>query len=107
MNFTKIIAAVGLLSCIFLAIRMALSPRLRQQLDARLRRAAWAIRDLGHSLLQWLRGQRFKKAAASEAEAAIRRARTKPEGEWDGNVYRPKSFDKSSNGGGKKPRNLH
>jgi hypothetical protein len=105
MNFSTVMAAIGLLTCIFLAIRMALPARSRQQLDARLRRAAWSLRDTASKASSWLRGQRHRKSAANEAEAAIRRAQSaasKPEGEWDGNVYRPKSFDKS-----KKPRKLH
>ncbi|MCV2357282.1 hypothetical protein LNV09_24315 [Paucibacter sp. B2R-40] len=103
MNFSTVMAAAGLLTCIFLAIRMCLSPHLRQQLDARLRRAAWRLRDVGQGLGTYLRSRRFKKSAASQADAAIRRAKTaaKPEGEWDGNVYRPKSFSKD------KPRKPH
>ncbi|MCV2360438.1 hypothetical protein LNV08_15790 [Paucibacter sp. TC2R-5] len=103
MNLSTVLAAAGLLTCIFLAIRMCLSPRLRQQMDARLRRAAWGLRDAGHRLGVYWRSRRFKKSAASEADAAIRRAKTahKPDGEWDGNVYRPKSFGKD------KPRKPH
>jgi hypothetical protein len=94
---TTLLAGAGLLTCILLAIQMSLSPRRRQQLDARLR-------DAGRRVTQYWRGRRFKQSAASEAEAAIRRAQgsaAKPEGEWDGNVYRPKRFGKD------KPRKLH
>ena len=53
-------------------------------------------------LTGWRRRQRQTRAAALEAERVIRRAREtalrepgdRPAGEWDGNVYRPKSFDK-------------
>ncbi|WP_310384226.1 hypothetical protein [Roseateles sp.] len=94
---TTLLAGAGLLICIFLAIHMSLSPRRRQQLDAHLR-------DAGRRMTQFWRGRRFKKSAANEAEAAIRRAQgsaAKPEGEWDGNVYRPKRF------GEDKPRKPH
>ena len=107
MNFSTVMAAAGLLTCIFLAIRMALPARSRQQLDASLRRMGWRLRDKASAMGVWLRAQRHRKTAAGEAEAAIRRAQStasKPEGEWDGNVYRPKRFDKDS---AKKPRNLH
>lgn len=99
MNFlTQIIAALGLLACVALALRMALPARLRQRLDSQARRA-W------YTATAWRRQQVIRKTAAAQAEAAIQRARasaSKPEGEWDGNVYRPKRFDKR-----KDKRNLH
>ncbi|MCV2368431.1 hypothetical protein [Roseateles oligotrophus] len=96
MNFSTVMATAGLLTCIVLAIRMCLSPRQRQRMDAQLRQASWALRDAGQRLSSWLRSRRFKNSAATQADALIRRAKTtaKPEGEWDGNVYRPKSFNK-------------
>lgn len=101
--FEKILAVLGLLSCLALALRMALPAARRQWLDARLRRLAWRAREAWAALRGWRRRGQVKKAAAAEAEQAIRRARTKAEGEWDGNVYRPRQF------GSKKPdkRNLH
>jgi hypothetical protein len=38
-----------------------------------------------------------KRAAAKAAEDAIRRARQKDGGEWEGNVYKPKAFRKPPN----------
>lgn len=96
-SLSTVMAAAGLLICLFMAIHMALPARSRQQLDARLR-------DTGRRMSQYWRGRRFKQSAASEADAAIRRAQgsaAKPEGEWDGNVYRPKQFGKD------KPRKPH
>ena len=103
MNLSTVMAALGLVTCIYLAVRMGLSARLRQQLDARLRRAAWALRGAGQRASDWLRSRRYKRSAADATDAAIKRAKTtaKPEGEWDGNVYRPKSFGKD------KPRKPH
>ena len=105
-SLSTVMAAAGLLICIFLALRMALPTRLRQQLDARLRRSSWALRAAGTRLQLWWRSRRFKNSAATEADAAIRRAQAapKPEGEWDGNVYRPKRFGGDNK---KKPRDLH
>ncbi|MBT9495608.1 MAG: hypothetical protein IV107_25330 [Paucibacter sp.] len=104
-SLSTVMAAAGLLICVFLAIRMALPARWRQHLDARLRRSSWALRDAGTRVRLWWRSRRFKSTAATEAEAAIRRAQAaaKPEGEWDGNVYRPKRFGANN----KKPRDLH
>jgi len=94
MLMMKVLAALGLLTCIALAVHMALRPNQRRWLDARLRRAAWRLSDAWQALRGWRRRGRIKKAAAAEAEAAITRARAKAEGEWEGNVYRPKQFDK-------------
>ena len=47
-------------------------------------------------LAGWRRRRDYKRVAEAEAEAAIKRARAGSrivEGEWDGNVYRPKNFD--------------
>ena len=98
--FAKIIASLGLLICIALAVQMMLRPNQQRWVDARLRRAAWRLRDGWAALSGWRRRSELKKQAAAEAEAAIERARSKTEGEWDGNVYRPKQFDKP-------PRKLH
>jgi hypothetical protein len=96
----KIFAATGLLICLVLALRLLLGAPRRQRLDARLR-------GLWLQLRGWRRLREDKKRAEAEAEAAIRRARSASrmqEGEWDGNVYRPKQF-----GNSKKPdkRDLH
>lgn len=103
MLMMNILAGLGLLICIALAVHMALRPKQRHWLDARLRRAAWRLREAWLALRGWRRHGQIKKAAAAEAEAAIRRARSKAEGEWDGNVYRPRQFGKKS----RDPRDLH
>ncbi|MDN3922483.1 hypothetical protein [Roseateles violae] len=105
----KFLAALVLLICIALALRMALPAAQQRRLDERLRR-------LGRGLQSgWQRARRWRtrrasaaehRAAAAEAEAAIRRARAGSkmvDGEWDGNVYRPKSFK----GRKRDKRNLH
>ena len=94
--FTQVLALLGLLACVALAVHMALRPNQRRWVDARLRRAAWQLQEAWQKLGAWRRRGRLHKAATVEAEAAIERARHKaqgrPEGEWDGNVYRPTRF---------------
>lgn len=88
----KIFAATVLLICIGMAVHMALPLRGQLWLNARLRRAQWQARDAW----QWLSGWRHRRGAKKTAEAAIKRARAGSkivDGEWDGNVYRPKNFD--------------
>ncbi|MFG6455250.1 hypothetical protein [Roseateles sp. BYS96W] len=94
-----VLAAAGLATCIALAVHMALPYRLRSRVDAVVARlGAWARTKID-SAVGWRRRQRQTRAAALEAERVIRRARDsaqqgRVEGEWDGNVYRPKSFEK-------------
>jgi len=84
----KLFAAVVLAACVAALLRMALKPHQQQRLDAALRRA-WA-RCAG---VFRRRGPPprppTQQDAAKVAEEAIRRAR---EGQWEGNVYRPRSF---------------
>lgn len=94
-----VLAAVGLALCIALAVHMALPYRARARVDAVVARLGDWLRAQGDRATGWRRRQRQTRAAALEAERVIRRAREsaqqgRPEGEWDGNVYRPKSFDK-------------
>lgn len=94
-----VLAALGLAICIALAIHMALPYRARAQVDATVARLGAWLRGQVDRATGWRRRQRQTRAAAMEAERVIRRAREsslrdKPEGEWDGNVYRPKSFEK-------------
>jgi len=74
----KWLAAVGLVVCVVLLLGMLLGDERRARWQAAMRRlAAWP-------------GTR--RAARREAERAIERARRNVERE--GNVYRPKSFDR-------------
>ncbi|MFN3303085.1 MAG: hypothetical protein ACK44A_05120 [Roseateles sp.] len=93
------LAAFGLVICIALAIHMALPHRARARVDAVLAGLqGWVLRQFERAV-GWRRRQRQTRAAALEAERVIRRAResaqnSRLDGEWDGNVYRPKRFDK-------------
>ena len=74
----KWLAGAGLLVCVAYLLGMLLGERRRARLQAGLRRfAAWP---------------KTRRAARREAERAIERARRNVERE--GNVYRPKSFDR-------------
>jgi hypothetical protein len=82
----RVFAAVVFAVCVVLLLRMMLGARRRARLDATLRRAWQAVRGAVVSL-------RHRREAARVADEAIKRAREK-RGEWDGNVYKPKSFRK-------------
>lgn len=73
----KILAALGLLACIGLAVHMVLPRALMLRWRARL--LAWWRDPLG------LKARTQAKAAT---EAAIQHARRAPRGRWQGNVYR-------------------
>lgn len=97
----NLLAATGLGLCIALAIHMALPDRARARVDALLRRLGSWLQQQMNRLTGWRRRQRQTRAAQLEADRAIRRAREaslrdsgRAQGEWDGNVYRPKSFEK-------------
>ena len=96
-----IFAALMLTICVVLLVRMALPPARRARLDAAFgrwrRRLAHGADRLGAAV----RRPTAEARARRETAAAIRRARERAEsGEWDGNVYRPKSFKR-------KKRDLH
>lgn len=94
-----VLAALGLAVCLALAVHMALPYRFRARVDAAAARLAAWLRSRIDQAVGWRRRQRQTRAAAMEAERVIRRAREsaqqgRVDGEWDGNVYRPKSFEK-------------
>ena len=97
MMLERIFAALGLLVCVALLVRMVLPERQRWAVDHHARRVWAGLQGAAHRLWFW-RGHR--RAAARETDAAIRRARG--EATRDGNVIRPKSFDKA-----RKPDKLH
>jgi hypothetical protein len=97
------LAAIGLAICIALGVHMALPYRARARVDAGLARLTGWLQLQMTRATGWRRRQRQTRAAALEAERVIRRARESAlhdardsgaDGVWDGNVYRPKSFDK-------------
>ncbi len=101
--FETLLAATGLVVCIALGVHMALPYRLQAKVDAGVAALlSWSQLQMAR-LTGWRRRQRQTRAAALEAERVIRRAResalhdardNRLDGEWNGNVYRPKSFEK-------------
>jgi hypothetical protein len=100
-----LIAGLGLATCVALAVHMALPVRARERVDAALRRLGLGLHAQAERLTGWRRRQRLSRAAALEAERAIRRAQSsahdtaqrdtaRTDGEWVGNVFRPKGFEK-------------
>jgi len=88
----NLIAGLALAVCAVLLLRLALGERRRWRFDAALRRGWQATRRRSLALLHW---RASRRAAAEAAAQAIRRARA--QSERDGNVYRPKSFQKPPN----------
>ncbi len=78
----KLLAAAGLVACLVVWAGMALGPARRHRL-------------LGTPRRLW-RGLRVRRVAQREAASIIERARRRPGVEREGNVYRPKSFDRRS-----------
>lgn len=95
----KVFAGAMLAVCLLLMLRLVLGPSRRFRFDAALRRFGAAVERRLQSL-----GPHRSAASRAEREAdkAIERARRRAAspGEWDGNVYRPKSFKR-------KKRDLH
>lgn len=105
---TKILAAIGLAICLWMALRMVLPARINARIDTLTWRVLGALRGLANRARTWRRDKKIEKDAAVEAEEAIRRARKASrmvEGEWDGNVYRPRQFGQK--GDRRDKRNLH
>jgi hypothetical protein len=90
----RVFAALALTACVLMLLRLAIGARLRGRLDAALARAWRSMRRTGAGVRATLRSLRHHREAAREAEEVIERARKRSGGEWDGNVYRPKSFRK-------------
>lgn len=83
----KLPAALTLIVCIVLLVRMFVGERARRRID-RAGGAAWGwLRSRAFYLWHW---RESRRRAAREAEDAIQRARRRMERE--GNVYRPDAF---------------
>jgi hypothetical protein len=90
----KIFAAIIFAGCLVMLVRLGLGVRRRQRFDSTM--ARWSRRASARidSIFTW---NSSRRRARRVAEAAIRRARegtSSGAGEWDGNIYRPKSFKK-------------
>jgi hypothetical protein len=85
----KLFAAAGLAVCLVLLLRLLLKPAQRQRFDAAMHRAWARCRQL---VRRRPRPAMSQQDAARVAEEAIRRAREGRDGQWEGNVFRPRSF---------------
>ena len=96
--FEKIPAALGLLICLLLALRLIIGPARRRRLDERLGRFGRLLKQWSQRLVHWRRRRQVARIARVEATELIRRAKSgsKDEGEWVGNVYHPKKFVRKS-----------
>lgn len=84
----KIIAGLMFAACLVLLLRVFLGERKRARFDAAI--ARFSAR-MGRRTDAMFAAPAAKRRARREADEAIHRAKN---GEWDGNVYRPKSFKK-------------
>jgi hypothetical protein len=82
----KIFAGFVLVVCGLLLLRLVIGARRRHAYDLFWKRL-WIATRL-HVLRLW-HWPAARRQARRDADAAIRRA---SDGEWDGNVYKPKSF---------------
>jgi hypothetical protein len=82
----KLFAGLVLALCAVLMLRLLLGGQRRYHFDAACLRLWRSVQRRARALWHW---RRTRRQARSLADDAIRRAR---EGEWDGNVYKPKSF---------------
>ena len=87
----KIFAATIVVACLVMLVRLGLGARRRQRFDATAVRWSERAGARVDALFSW---NSVRRRARREAESAIRRAREGDGGEWDDNVYRPKSFKK-------------
>ena len=85
----KLIAGTMAAVCLVLMVRLLLGRKRQQRLDRAVRYAWLVCRDFARSCWRW---RSSRKEAARQAQEAIERARKA--GEWDGNVYTPKSFQR-------------
>ena len=88
----RVFAAIALAVCAALLVRLVIGERRRWRFDAFVRRMAQGVRRLGLWVWHWRDARRAVESARQAADEAIKRARDR--GEWDGNVYTPKSFRK-------------
>ena len=93
----KLFPAIVVAACLVLLLRLVLGERLRHRFDRIIARWSRTASARIQGLFTWNASRRRARRAAEEA---IRRAREG--GEWDGNVYRPKSFNRKD-----KDRKIH
>ena len=93
----KYLAGATLVVCVVLLLRLVLPAAQRRRFDGAARSATYGARRAARKaramVVEPYRAWRLKRSAHRMADEAIRRARDGG-GEWTGNVYRPKSFQR-------------
>jgi hypothetical protein len=97
MTAEQLLAGVVLAMCVGFALRMLAGERRRQRFDAALGRVFATLKRGWHAAVRAPGARRKARKAAADAIERARRV------ERDGNVLRPKSFDRKD----KPPRHLH
>ena len=87
----RVFAAIALAVCVVLFLRLLIGERRRYRVDTALRRGFNAMRRAPGELRRHRATQRAAEKAAADV---INRARGRPPGEWDGNVFTPTSTRK-------------
>lgn len=88
----RVFAAIALAVCAVLLVRLLIGERRRWYFDAFVRRLYLRSRAAVLRVWHWRDARREAERAREAAAEVIRRARDR--GDWDGNVYTPKSFRK-------------
>jgi len=97
MRAEVLLAAIGLVVCVVLLLRMAIGARRRERIDAAV---VGSARRLRAQLQGRWRQRRLRGQVKREAKDLIERARRgKPVVDREGNVYRPRSFNGPGSGG--------
>lgn len=91
MSSEKLFAALGLVACAVMLVRIGLGKRARSRLDGFIRQV-WLDIAAGTSQI-WARRSK-RRIARQVMQEAIRRAQTKARGRWSGNVYMPDAFER-------------
>lgn len=92
----KLFAALGLALCLALLLRMLLPAPAQRRWDA-----FWL--GLWHGARERVQRWRTGPDARREAQDAIERARRRSAVQREGNVIRPKAFDRDDDGAGRPP----
>lgn len=87
--FSKVLAALGLLTCIVLAVDMCLPRRHQSGVRAWLRQLRFS--GIGQQLRHRFNSRERRRAAHDAAQDAIARAKGRSS-KWDGNVYHGEDF---------------
>jgi hypothetical protein len=97
MRAEVLLAAIGLTVCLVLLARLALGARRRERIDGAVFDAARRLRAAVQG--RW-RQRRLRGQVRREASDLIERARRgdRPAVGREGNVYRPRSFDRGGDG---------